>query len=83
MLKERSGRGPAYVVVALPDGRRRAGRIASTDIAETLITSSPTAADLPCISARKLIDGEHQSAHFTAPLLLLIAVTKTMMRNWG
>jgi hypothetical protein len=35
VLKERSGRGPAYVVVALPDGRRRAVRIASTNLAET------------------------------------------------
>lgn len=28
VLKERSGRGPAYVVVALPDGRPRGVRIA-------------------------------------------------------
>ncbi|WP_375784844.1 hypothetical protein ACE10Z_35025 [Bradyrhizobium sp. Pha-3] len=55
VLKERSGRGPAYVVVALPDGRRRAVRIASTDLAETAITSRPDAADLPRVSARTLI----------------------------
>jgi len=55
VLKERSGRGPAYVVVALPDGRPRAVRIASTDLAETPITSGPNAADVPRISARTLI----------------------------
>ncbi|TFV26491.1 hypothetical protein E4K64_36450, partial [Bradyrhizobium frederickii] len=55
VLKERSGRGPAYVVVALPDGRPRAVRIASTDLAETPITPHPNAADLPRISARTLI----------------------------
>jgi hypothetical protein len=55
VLKERSGRGPAYVVVALPDGRPRAVRIASTDLGETPITSHPNAADLPRISARTLI----------------------------
>ena len=55
VLKERSGRGPAYVVVALPDGRRRAVRIASTDLAETPTISCPNAADLPRISARTLI----------------------------
>lgn len=55
VLKERSGRGPAYVVVALPDGRRRGIRIASTDLAETSITSRPNAADLPRISVRTLI----------------------------
>ena len=47
MLKERSGRGPAYVVVVLPDGRRRAVRIASTDLAETAITSRQDAAVCP------------------------------------
>ncbi|MCK1421567.1 hypothetical protein IVA96_22795 [Bradyrhizobium sp. 159] len=35
VLKERSGRGPAHVVVALPDGRPRAVRMASTDLAES------------------------------------------------
>jgi hypothetical protein len=54
VLKQRSGRGPAYVVVALPDGRPRAVRITSTDLAKT-ITSGPNAADLPRISARTLI----------------------------
>ena len=66
VLKERSGRGPAYVVVALPDGRRRAVRIASTDLAETLITSRLNAADLPRISARTLIPlMQHLSANLS------------------
>ncbi|WP_198024879.1 hypothetical protein [Bradyrhizobium sp. Cp5.3] len=67
VLKERSGRGPAYVVVALPDGRR-AVRIASTDLAETTITSRPNAADLPRISARTLIP---LMQHLSASLRLL------------
>jgi len=67
VLKERSGRGPAYVVVALPDGRRRAVRIASTDLAETAITS-PDAADLPRVSARTLIP---LMQHLSASLSLL------------
>ncbi len=67
VLKERSGRGPAYVVVALPDGRPRAVRIASTDLVET-ITSGPNAADLPRISARTLIP---LMQHLSASLSLL------------
>jgi hypothetical protein len=54
MLKDRSGRGPAYVGVALPDGRPRAVR-ALTDLGETPITSRPNAGDLPRISAPTLI----------------------------
>jgi hypothetical protein len=68
VLKERSGRGPAYVVVALPDGRRRAVRIASTDLAEAAITSRPDAADLPRVSARTLIP---LMQHLSASLSLL------------
>jgi hypothetical protein len=34
VVPERSARGSAYVVVALPDGRRRSVRIASTNLAE-------------------------------------------------
>jgi hypothetical protein len=68
VLKVRSGRGPAYVVVALPDGRPRAVRIASTDLAETPITSRPNAADLPRISARTLIP---LMQHLSASLGLL------------
>ncbi len=68
VLKERSGRGPAYVVVALPDGRRRAVRIASTDLGDTPITSRPNAADVPRISARTLIP---LMQHLSASLSLL------------
>lgn len=71
VLKERSGRGPAYVVIALPDGRRRAVRIASTDLAETAITSRPDAADLPCVSARTLIPLMQHFQHLSASLSLL------------
>jgi len=52
VLSERSGRGPAYLVVELPDGRRRSIRITSTDPAQAAITSGPKAAGLPPISAR-------------------------------
>jgi len=55
VLSERSGRGPAYVVVELSDGRRRSIRIASTDLAEAAIALSAKAAGLPRISARTLI----------------------------
>ena len=66
MLKERSGRGPAYVVVELPDGRRRSIRIASTDLAETINLPARTAADLPRISARTLIPlVQHLSANLS------------------
>ena len=66
VLKERSGRGPAYVVVALPDGRRRSVRIAATDLAETPIISRSNATDLPRISARTLIPlMQHLSANLS------------------
>ncbi|MCP1845879.1 hypothetical protein ACVIHI_008656 [Bradyrhizobium sp. USDA 4524] len=68
VLKERPGRGSAYVVVELADGRRRAVRIASTDLAKTAITSRPNAADLPRISARTLIP---LMQHLSASLSLL------------
>ena len=68
VLKERSGRGPAYVVVALPDGRRRGVRIASTDLTETSIAFRPNAADLPRISVRTLIP---LMQHLSASLSLL------------
>jgi hypothetical protein len=62
VLKGRSGRGPAYIVVALPDGRRRGIRIASTDLAEP--PNCASIADLPRISARTLIPlMQHLSAN--------------------
>ena len=66
VLSERSGRGPAYVVVELPDGRRRSIRIASTDLAEAAIAPGPKAAGLPRISARTLIPlMQHLAANLT------------------
>ena len=35
VLSERSGRGPAFVIVELPDGRKRSIRIASTDLGQS------------------------------------------------
>ena len=66
VLEERSGRGPAYIVVALPDGRRRGVRIASTDLAEP--PNCASIADLPRISARTLIP---LMQHLSASLRLL------------
>ena len=68
VLTGRSGRGPAYVVVELPDGRRRSVRIASTDAAEATLTSSPKGPDLPRISVRTLIP---LMQHLSASLSLL------------
>jgi hypothetical protein len=67
VIRERSGRGPAYVVVELPDGRKRPIRIASTDLAATVITSG-AAPDLPRISIRTLIP---LVQHLSANLALL------------
>ncbi len=65
VFRERSGRGPAFVVVELPDGRRRPIRISSTDLAATVITSG-MAPDLPRISVRTLIPlVQHLSANLT------------------
>jgi hypothetical protein len=62
-LGERSGRGPAYVVIALPDGRTRSIRIASTDLAAAVFASG-AAADLARISLRTLIPlVQHLSAN--------------------
>src|SRR6516162_9960721 len=67
VFRERSGRGPAFVVVELPDGRKRPIRISSTDLATTVITSG-VAPDLPRISIRTLIPlVQHLSANL-APL---------------
>jgi hypothetical protein len=63
-ITRRSGRGPAYVVVVLPDGRRRSVRIASTDLTEAPPTPRPSVPDLPCISVRMLIPlMQHLSAN--------------------
>ena len=54
-MQERSARGPGYVAVALPDGRRRSVRITSTDLAAASISPIPDVTGLPRISARTLI----------------------------
>ena len=44
VLSERSGRGPAFVVVELPDGRKRSIRIASTDLGQEFHRCGPNGA---------------------------------------
>ena len=52
VLGERSGRGPGYVAVELPDGRRRSVRKTATDL---VVPSQPVGSNLPRISIRTLI----------------------------
>ena len=69
VLPGRSGRGPAYLVLELPDGRRRSVRIASTDFAQaTSTTQFKATPNLPRISARMLIP---LMQHLSASLDLL------------
>jgi hypothetical protein len=66
VVPERSARGSAYVVVALPDGRRRSVRIASTNLAEAPTMPGPDIPSLPRISARTLIPlMQHLSANLS------------------
>ncbi len=66
VVPERSARGPTYVVVALPDGRRRSVRIASTNLAEAPPRLGPDIPSLPRISARTLIPlMQHLSANLS------------------
>jgi len=66
VLQERSGRGPTFVVVELPDGRKRSIRFTSTDLTPAVITSGELASDLPRISVRTLIPlVQHLSANLT------------------
>ena len=55
IANERSGRGPGYVVVKLPDGRKRALPIVATDLTASDRPTSRSAATLPRISVRTLI----------------------------
>jgi hypothetical protein len=68
ILSDRSGRGPAYLVVALPDGRKRSIRIASTDLATPAVPESGTGAGISRISVRTLIP---LAQHLSANLALL------------
>ena len=64
VLQDRSGRGPAFVVVVLPDGRKRSIPIDSTDLSLPIFTSDKLAPDLPWISVRTLIPlVQHLSAN--------------------
>jgi hypothetical protein len=55
VVDERSGRGPAYVIVELADGRKRSVRIAATDLVAPGNSSSAPQPGLPRISVRTLI----------------------------
>jgi hypothetical protein len=68
VLPERSGRGPAYVVVELSDGRRRSIRVSSTDLGEPPITANAKGSVVPRISVRTLIP---LTRHLNASLALL------------
>jgi hypothetical protein len=64
VLQERSGRGPTFVAVELPDGRKRSIRVTSTDLAPAVITSGELASYPPRISMRTLIPlVQHLSAN--------------------
>ena len=66
VLQERSGRGPTFVVVELPDGRKRSIRVTLTDLTPAVFTSGELASDLPRISVRTLIPlVQHLSANLT------------------
>ena len=67
VLGERSGRGAAFVVVGLPDGRRRSIRIACTDLAQAALRPISPPAGLGRISVRTLIP---LMQHLRANLLL-------------
>ena len=55
LTNERSGRGPAYVAVRLPDGHRRSIRISATDLNASDCSGRTPAASLPRINVRILI----------------------------
>lgn len=55
LTDERSGRGPAYVVARLPDGRTRSIRITATDLTAPDFSAGRQVAGLPRISVRTLI----------------------------
>jgi hypothetical protein len=67
LLGERSGRGSAFVVVELADGRRRAIRISCTDLAHAAVETISPPPTLGRISVRTLIP---LMQHLRANLLL-------------
>jgi len=66
-LGERSGRGSAFVVVELADGRRRSIRVACTDLAEATVRPLSPPLEVSRISVRTLIP---LMQHLRANLLL-------------
>src|SRR3954464_14506328 len=65
LVSLRSARGPAYIVVALPDGRRRSLRRASTDLAGAATASAVTSlCDGPRVSVGTLLP---LARHIVAP----------------
>jgi hypothetical protein len=65
-----SARGPAYVVIALPDGRRRSLRRALTDLAGAAAASPATSScDGPCVSVGTLLP---LARHIVARLALAV-----------
>jgi hypothetical protein len=67
VLGERSGRGSAFVVVELADGRRRSIRVACTDLAEATVRPLSPPPEVGRISVRTLIP---LMQHLRANLLL-------------
>jgi hypothetical protein len=55
VLSERLGRAPAFMVVELPDGRRRSIRIACTDLGREPPAADQNAADLSRVSVRTVM----------------------------
>jgi hypothetical protein len=55
LVPVRSARGPAYIVVELPDGRRRSLRRSVTDLAGVAEATPSAAREAPRISARTLL----------------------------
>src|SRR6267142_2994051 len=68
VLPERSGRGPAYIVVELSDGRRRSIRVSSTDLGKPSTASNAAGSAVPRISVRTLIP---LTRHLNASLAFL------------
>ncbi|MGO8908602.1 MAG: hypothetical protein ACLQDM_04635 [Bradyrhizobium sp.] len=66
MLPERSGRGPAFVVVAMADGRRRSIRRSATDLGGPAVIASEPGPDLLRVSARTPLTLAHHLARTIA-----------------
>ncbi|MEH2471798.1 hypothetical protein V1281_007015 [Nitrobacteraceae bacterium AZCC 2161] len=59
LVTPRSGRGPAFVVVRLPDGRHRSIRRSATDLATASSEEEGASKSLACISVRTLLTLMH------------------------